>query len=202
MSSYRKIHYPFVAILQISRHLKYLFWSVFHRTLMACHFARIGRGVIFNGRVRVEKLFGDIRIGDGTRISLGCYFLATREGHIHIGEEVGINDHCYITSNYGITIGSRTRIAEFVSIRDYDHKFEDIDIPIRKQGLTGGPISIGEDSWIGRGVMVTSGVTIGKGCVIGANAVVTRDIPDYSVAAGVPARVLRSRIPTGDKHTE
>lgn len=186
-------------MLRIFREFRFLFWSLYHRIPMACFFARIGRGVIFNGRVRVEKLFGDIRVGRKTRIGLGCYFLATREGYIHIGEEVGINDHCYITSNYGITIGSRTRIAEFVSIRDYDHKFDDLNIPIRKQGLTGAPISIGEDCWIGRGVMVTSGVTIGKGSVIGANAVVTRDIPAYSVAAGVPARVIRSRLDEDSK---
>jgi len=161
---------------------------------MVFYFSQICRGVKFNGKVRSEKMFADIVIGKDTMIGVGCYFLATREGRIHIGNSVGINDHCYITSNYGITIGAHTRIAEFVSIRDYDHKFDDIAVPISKQGISGGPISIGEDCWIGRGVMITSGVTIGKGSVIGANAVVTRDIPDYSVAVGVPARVIRSRL--------
>ncbi len=126
-------------------------------------------------------------------VGVGCYFLATQSGHIHVGDDVGINDHCYVTSNYGISIGAGTRIAEFVSIRDYDHEFADPNVPIRKQGLRGGPISIGDDCWIGRSVMITGNVKIGRGCVIGANSVVTKDIPEFSVAVGAPARVIKTR---------
>jgi acetyltransferase-like isoleucine patch superfamily enzyme len=156
-------------------------------------FRQIGRGVRFNGWVRVEKPGGDIRLGDDCMIGRGCYFLATATGLIHLDRNVGVNDHCYITSNYGISIGKDVRIAEFVSIRDYDHEFTRTDVPICDQGLRGGPITIGDDVWIGRGVMITGNVRIGRGCVIGANSVVTRDLPDWSIAVGAPARVIKAR---------
>ena len=74
------------------------------------------------------------------------------------------------------------------------HKFDRTDIPMMEQGSTEErPVSIGNDVWIGRRVMIMPGVTIGDGCVIGAGAVVTKDIPPYNVAGGVPARVLKSR---------
>lgn len=72
------------------------------------------------------------------------------------------------------------------------HGFEDPDIPICLQARYGkGPVRIGAESWLGFGVKVMSGVSIGRHCVIGAGSVVTADIPDYSVAAGVPARVIK-----------
>lgn len=127
-------------------------------------------------------------------IGVRCYFLAKPPGSIILGKNVFINDNCYITSCYGISIGDNVAIGENVSIRDYDHEFSDITVPISSQGLRGAPIKIGNDVWIGRGVMITSGVTIGKGCIVGANAVVTKDLPDWSLAVGIPARVVRSRI--------
>jgi len=180
------------------RQLRYLWWGGINR-LLPGRFQSIGRGVKFNGWVRFEKPCKDIRIGAGSMVGVGCYFCVDQNGSINLGPDVGINDHCYITSNYGIRIGAHTRIAEFVSIRDYDHEFARLDVPISEQGFRGGPIEIGEDCWIGRGVIITGNVKIGRGCVIGANAVVTRDIPDYSVAVGVPAKVIRNRREHGGK---
>lgn len=149
---------------------------------------------MLNGNVRVEHPFSNIVLGDNVMIGVGCYFLAKpSKGSIVIGDNVSINDYSFITSVYGINIGSNTRIAEMVSIRDYDHEFKDSDIPIFKQGLRGERINIGEDVWIGRGVIITSGVNIGRGAIIGANSVVTRDIPDWSIAVGVPAKVKKYR---------
>jgi acetyltransferase-like isoleucine patch superfamily enzyme len=181
-----------VAVWLAQRQLKFLLWGIMNR-IVPGRFRSIGRGVKFNGWVRFEKPCKDIRIGDHSTVGIGCYFLADQDGSIHIGEDVVVNDHCYLTSCYAIRIGAHTRIAEFVSIRDYDHDFSKTDIPIGEQGVRGGPIEIGEDCWIGRGVMITGNVKIGRGCVIGANAVVTRDVPDYSIAVGVPARVIRDR---------
>jgi acetyltransferase-like isoleucine patch superfamily enzyme len=180
------------------RQLRYLWWGALNR-LLPGRFQSIGRGVKFNGWVRFEKPCKDIRIGAGSMVGVGCYFCVDQNGSIDLGPDVGINDHCYITSNYGIRIGAHTRIAEFVSIRDYDHEFARMDMPISEQGFRGGPIEIGEDCWIGRGVIITGNVKIGRGCVIGANAVVTRDIPDYCVAVGVPAKVISNRREHGGK---
>jgi acetyltransferase-like isoleucine patch superfamily enzyme len=174
------------------RRWRYLWWGSLNRVGVG-RFRSIGCRVRFNGWVRFEKPCKDITLGDDSMVGVGCYFLATESGFIHVGRNVGINDHCYLTSNYGVTIGDGVRIAEFVSIRDYDHEFGRTDIPIREQGLRGGPITVGNDVWIGRGVMITGGVTIGRGCVIGANSVVTKDLPDWSIAVGAPARVIKSR---------
>lgn len=186
--------YPIAGIWWIQRQVRYFFWSCFNRLSIPPKFKYVGKGVKFNGRLRVEHPFSPIRIGDYSMIGVGCYFLATSSGSINIGNHVHINDNCYITSCYGIKIGNNTSIAEQVSIRDYDHEFVDTSIPISSQGFRGAPIEIGEDVWIGRGVMIASGVTIGRGCVIGANAVVTKDLPDWSVAVGVPARTIKNRL--------
>ena len=78
-------------------------------------------------------------------------------------------------------------------VTDADHRFDDPDRPVPWQGFTSkGPVHIGDNVWCGTHVVVTSGVTIGERSVIGANSVVTNDIPPFSVAAGVPARVLRT----------
>lgn len=174
------------------RRCRYLWWGILNRSLPG-RFREIGHGVKFNGWIRFEKPCQDIRIADQSMVGIGCYFCADQDGKINIGRNVGINDHCYITSVHSITIGDNVRIGEFVSIRDFDHEFSQIDLPIHLQGLRGAPICIGEGSWIGRGVIITSGVTIGKGCIIGANAVVTKDLPPWSVAVGVPAKVIRNR---------
>ncbi|NEQ84957.1 MAG: maltose O-acetyltransferase [Moorea sp. SIO2I5] len=69
-----------------------------------------------------------------------------------------------------------------------------LDIPMMEQGVySKGPVVIGDDVWLGAGAIVLDGVRIGKGCIIGAGAVVTKDLPDYAVAIGVPARVIRMR---------
>ncbi len=180
-----------------AQRLRYVFWGVLNRAWPG-RFHAIGRGVKFNGWVRFEKPGKDICIGDESMVGVGCYFCADQDGKIHIGRHVGINDFCYLTSIHCITIEDNVRIAEFVSVRDYDHEFESTEVPIHRQGLRGAAIRIGEGSWIGRGVMITSGVTIGKGCVVGANAVVTKDLPDWCVAVGVPAKVIRSRRPEGE----
>ena len=83
------------------------------------------------------------------------------------------------------------------------HKFDRLDISMMDQGFTDvNPVTIGNDVWLGRRVIIMPGVTIGDGCVIGAGAVVTKDIPAYSVAVGVPARVIKSRLPKPEKAVE
>ena len=119
-----------------------------------------------------------------------------------IGDNTLIGRRNLIGCNEKITIGKNCLLGENVRIQDTDHRFEDISIPIRSQGITTAPIEIGDNVWIGYGSVVTKGVTIGEGSVIGANSVVTRDIPPFSIAAGVPARVIRYRNQTCEKETD
>ena len=92
-----------------------------------------------------------------------------------------------------VDIGAHCMLANGCFVTDGSHRFDDPDRPVPWQGFTTkGPTVIGDNVWCGANVVVTSGVTIGRRCVIGANSVVTRDLPPFSIAAGSPARVLRS----------
>src|SRR3954465_6454408 len=112
-----------------------------------------------------------IRIGSGTFLNLGVQVAAA--DLVEIGAHCMFANHCFVT--------------------DANHRFSDPELPVPWQGFTSkGPTRIGDDVWFGANVVVTSGVTIGERCVIGANSVVTTDLPPFSIAAGAPARVLRT----------
>lgn len=154
--------------------------------------ASVGRDTIFEGAVDVP-LFCRVVVGEQCLISAGVSFVVTATGSVTIGNRVYIGKYCVLASDTGITIGDNTMLAEFVSIIDADHGVEKNGAPIRDQELKPAPVTIGNDVWIGRGCAVLKGVSIGEGAVIGANSVVTRDIPPFAVACGVPARVIRYR---------
>lgn len=135
---------------------------------------------------------GHITIGENTRVAPWCVF---REygGHINIGKNCSINSFCHFSGNGGIDIGNNVLIATQCVLISANHKFDLIDIPICEQGETRDAITIGDDCWLGAGVKILQGVTIGEGSVIGASAVVTKDIPPFSIAVGVPAKIVRKR---------
>ncbi len=147
----------------------------------------------------------DIRVGLKLRLAPDAQFQtgaacvfdhdATIEcsGNLTIGARVIFGHHCTIGCKDRIAIGDDCLLAEMVSIRDHDHNFARLDIPIREQGATCAPVVIGRDVWLGAKVTVLKGVTIGDGAIIGANAVVTRDIPARAIAVGIPARVVKMR---------
>ena len=87
-------------------------------------------------------------------------------------------------------------MGPYCFVGDYDHEYEDIKTPIWQQPLRNiKPVLIKQAAWIGTKSTICAGVTIGKGCVIGANSVVTKDVPDYSLAVGVPAKVIKKYNP-------
>ena len=110
---------------------------------------------------------------------------------------VSIGDRCLIGRGSGIVghfrieIGNDVWTGHHVYITDQNHGYEDVSVPISVQSQPERAVRIGDRSWIGHGTVVLPGVTIGQHVVIGANSVVTRDIPDFSVAVGSPARVIR-----------
>lgn len=146
----------------------------------------------FHGFPRVARLFQDISIGSNVSIGRHLYILSNA-GIVSIHSGVRINDYCFIASMHNIQIGRNTLIAEFVSIRDYDHCFSDADLPICRQGFRGAPIIIGSNVWIGRGTCILKGVSIGDNAIIGANSTVTKSIPANAIAFGSPAKVARMR---------
>jgi acetyltransferase-like isoleucine patch superfamily enzyme len=135
---------------------------------------------------------GKIIIGDRTEIhdfsQLMCY-----GGEILIAEDCSVNPFCTVYGHGGLRIGSKVRIATHTIMVPAKHIFDRVDIPIMFQGETREGIAIKDDVWIGSGAIILDGVTVGTGAVVGAGAVVTRDIPDYHVVAGVPAKTIRVR---------
>lgn len=119
--------------------------------------------------------------------------IAASGGIIRIGDNVFIGPYSVIYGHGGLTIGPGTLIAAHTVIIPANHQYERPDVPISQQGITRQGIAIGEDVWIGCGARILDGVQIGNGAVIGAGAVVTRAVPDYGIAVGVPAKVVGRR---------
>jgi acetyltransferase-like isoleucine patch superfamily enzyme len=107
-----------------------------------------------------------------------------------IGKGTQIGDYCHITCAKRVEIGEGVLMTQGVFVSDSNHVYGDITKPILAQGLTVKPVSIGAGSWLGNHAVVV-GCSIGKNCVVGANSVVTRDVPDYCVVAGAPAKIIK-----------
>ncbi len=112
---------------------------------------------------------------------------------IEIGKNSSLNAGCMLNGYGGIKIGNNVRIASYTIINSVDHEFTNPDLPVNKQGYWGAKVVIEDNVWIGANVIINKGVTIGHNSVIGAGSVVTKDIPSYSIAVGVPCRVIKSR---------
>ncbi|MBD2436613.1 acyltransferase [Nostoc sp. FACHB-110] len=123
-------------------------------------------------------------------VDIGCL----ADTSIYIDEETFIGPGVCIEGPGNIKIGKRCMIAANSGIYANNHNFANSVEPIKYQGVTRQGIVIEDDCWLGHGVTVLDGVTIGEGSVIGAGAVVNKNIPPFSVAVGVPARVIKSRI--------
>jgi acetyltransferase-like isoleucine patch superfamily enzyme len=159
---------------ELARRQAFARWPLHGNVLEALREGRleIGEQVLFEPDVWITAPgSARVRIGSGTFLNIGVMVAAA--------ELVEIGEHCMFANGCFIT--------------DANHRFDDLEKPVPWQGFSSkGPTRIGDNVWCGAHVVVTSGVTIGERCVIGGNSVVTEDIPAFSIAAGAPARVLRS----------
>lgn len=158
---------------------------------------RLGAGVYLDHGVYLHACPGGITIGAESMVMknaiLHVYnFRNLPHSHITIGRRSLIGESCILRGQGGITIGDDVYLGTLVQILAVNHVFSDTTRPISAQGITAQGISIGDGSWIGSGAIILDGVRIGKNVVIGAGAVVTKDIPDYCIAVGNPARVVRN----------
>ncbi|MBK5216049.1 MAG: acyltransferase [Propionibacteriales bacterium] len=136
---------------------------------------------------------GRLEIGPQVFLEPGVWLTAGEQGRIVLGEGVFLNLGVMIASAGLVEIGDHCMVANGSFITDANHRFDDLERPVTWQGFKSkGPTRIGANCWLGANVVVTSGVTIGERCVIGANSVVTKDLPAFSIAAGNPARVIRT----------
>lgn len=150
---------------------------------------------IFKNRIEKKVYFktlnkGKITINNKSHI---CKYgsIEAISGEIYIGKRVFINDNIKVVSMEKVSIGDDCIIGPNVCIYDHDHKFKEINKLIKDQGFLCKEICVKEDVWIGANCIITKGVTIGKHSVIAANSVVTKDIPEYSVFAGNPAKLIK-----------
>jgi acetyltransferase-like isoleucine patch superfamily enzyme len=136
---------------------------------------------------------GQIALQNRVMLERGVDIRTCDGGQIKIGRETVLGPYTCVAGDGNVEIGEYCLIASHCGIYANQHIFADRTVPIMRQGVTTKGIVIENDCWLGTGVKVMDGVRIGRGSVVGAGAVVTRDIPPYSIAVGVPARVIRTR---------
>ena len=135
---------------------------------------------------------GRFDVGEHTLFEPGVWITTGDRGRIRIGAGTFLNMGVMVAAQELVEIGDHCMLANGCFVSDADHRFDDLSRPITWQGFTSkGPTRIGDNCWLGANVVVTSGVTIGERCVIGANSVVTKDVPPFTIAAGVPAHTIR-----------
>ena len=135
---------------------------------------------------------GTITIGDRVSLRSGVVIDA-QSGTIEIGRNVSLNDYTVLLGQGGIRIGDDVRIAAHVVMASFEHGYDDVEVPIRRQANVKKPIVVEDDVWIGAGVKILGGTHIARGCVIGANSVVKGRTVPYGVYAGAPARLVKMR---------
>jgi len=182
---------PIVLLFKLAHPLRNTWRRIYFTARLSADISDMDFSVQCDGRVHVSGT-ANIILGKRCRLGMDVELRTVEGGRIQIGEDTRLNRGCTLTSYAQISIGDFTIIGEYVSIRDANHGLKRGE-PMRYQPHTCEPILIGRDVWIGRGSCILPGVTIGEGAVIGANSVVTRDVPDFAIAAGVPAKVIKMR---------
>jgi acetyltransferase-like isoleucine patch superfamily enzyme len=157
---------------------------------------RLARNVYLDESVYLHAMPNGIEIGENTYVmhhaELHVFnFRSLPESHIKIGSNCLISEFNVLRGQGGITIGDNVYTSPHVQFIAVNHVFTDPTQPIIAQGITACGIVIEDNVWIGAGAIILDGVRIGEGAVIAAGAVVTRDVPRYTVAAGVPAKVIK-----------
>jgi acetyltransferase-like isoleucine patch superfamily enzyme len=125
-------------------------------------------------------------VGNGTKIRV-------HEGEAYIGAKTVLGQECTISAFQHVSVGRECIVADRVMLIDFDHGVVEVERPIRMQGIYKRDVRVGHNCWVGYGACVLRGCTVGDNSILGTYAVVTKDIPDNSVAAGVPAEIIRKR---------
>ena len=127
----------------------------------------LGRKSVVESYCCINNAVGDVTIGDHTRVGIHCTVIGP------------------------VCIGNHVNLAQGITVTALNHYFADSNRKIDEQGISTKPVVIGDDVWIGANAVILPGVTIGRHVVVAAGAVVTKDVPDYSLVAGVPAKEIK-----------
>lgn len=168
--------------------------STFYGKILSPFFRKAGKNLLINSPLKIDGL-KKISLGDNVRIGYKSWISGSvideKSGHLQIGSGCAIGNFNHIFAVNSIKIGDNVLTADKVYISDNLHEYKDIHTPIIRQGIRKTKeVKIGDGTWIGENVCII-GVTIGKNCVVGANSVVTKDVPDYSIVAGIPAKIIK-----------
>jgi len=167
-----------------------MFWRMFDKTpaSMVQSFAIPIR------RILAKRIFK--RCGEGVIFHHGVLF--SNGSSITIGDHSLINRYVMLDDRADLDIGSFVMVAAGVIIETHTHPFEDFSLPIAYAGRDGRPVSVGDNTVLGYNAVLMAGVQVGYRCIVGANSVVTRDVPDYTVVGGVPAKPIKEYPPPGE----
>ena len=157
---------------------------------------KLGHGVYIDQGAYLHACPHGIEIGEDTIIMHGAVLhVYNFRGLPHAGIKIGCNsligEYSVIRGQGGVEIGDRVYTSPFTQIIAVNHVFDDPSRPFVDQGITAEGIVIEDDVWLGAGAVITDGVRVGQGAVVAAGAVVTRDVPPYTVVGGVPARIIK-----------
>ena len=193
MASATPVSHAYLSMRRLGRRLAVRL----HSFLIGGSFAGFGHGTIIETPLRLS---GESRIalGAGVFIGAGSWLQTVGEGPValQIGDGTSMSGLCVLSAAQSVRIGREVLFARNVYVSDHNHAFGDPTRSVIEQGLADPrPVEIGDGAWLGENVVVCPGVTIGRGAVVGANAVVLKSIPDFAVAVGVPARVVRTYAP-------
>ena len=171
------------------RYWRFLVFRLRNRHIITEGFVFLGRRVEVHARKGYGRLILGrwVHVGDENR--LRCH-----EGTLRIGDKCVFGRDNTVNCFLDIEFGEGTIVADWVYICDFDHVTDDVNVPIKDQGIVKSPVRIGPDVWIGAKATILRGTRIGRGSVVAAHAVVRGDVDEYSIMGGVPARLLKSRL--------
>ena len=143
-----------------------------------------------------------IQLGQGVFLGRNA-ILSCKNGDIVVEDEANIGFNTEIFSASRVRVGRKVLIAAYTYLVGGDHLFDRVDVPVLDQGRTAAGIDIGDHVWLGAHVVVTDGSTVGRDAIIGAGAVVVGTIPEFAIAVGTPAKVVRDRreTPNAERRT-
>jgi Acetyltransferase (isoleucine patch superfamily) len=139
-----------------------------------------------------------ITIGNGVFVGRNT-ILSSKNGDIILDDNVNIGFNCEIVSANEVRVGKNVLFGAYTYLICADHDFDRVDVPVSEQGRSARGIYVEDNVWFGAGVKVLDGVTIKRDSIIGTGSVVTKDIPEYSIAIGTPAKVVKDRRETGSQ---
>ena len=175
-------------------------------TIRHPHKIEIGDNVVIDDQCCLDAKGTDnrgIAIGEGVFVGRNS-ILSCKNGDIVIGDRANIGFNCEIFSASQVHVGKSILMAAYAYLVGGDHLYDRVDIPVLEQGRTARGINVDDNVWLGTHVVVTDGSRIGRDAIIGAGAVVVGEIPEFAVATGIPAKVIRDRrgVPTEPEETK